>query len=665
MGEKKRKPSQWVLAFSITVHILLGSLVLAASLDAQSFKLPKSPQELQSHIEKQHRSLTPAYEALLQNTGSAIPATDYLQCYDQYWAALDAVHNYLQAILHLHSDDEIKALASHERKKIERLQDQLYANSKIFKQLLSYDVNSQAQMESRYLHLILIEAKKRGAHLDHRKQAIVLGLRDQLNNLKIQFEDNIKNSPVNLVFQRYELEGLPEDSLRSLTEIEPGLFLVKAHLGDIYFDIMSYVRVRETRRKLEQALQTRAVALKNVEIFEQILALRKEIAIRTGYKSWAEYQLDGLNFGNVSSLSRFLNLSFKTIEKSFQSEKKEIQKLSDVPVEAWDADFLLNKINGTSENKESEIRAHFETRPSLIRIIEWIAEAFQIDLRVDETIETWDPLVVVADLYEHGELKSRLYIDAFQRPGREEWPQVARIQPRLSNQIGETLVLLGHAPIDTGTRSFMSISDVGTAFHELGHALNEALNKIQYAFLAGYQASFDIVEVHSSLFEFKGSQPSTLTEIGRHFQTGKPMETSLQHYLEDHYAAHSPHGYRYFLAETLTDLNLNLARIPRGIKKLSDRYLGDGYYAMPRHLHPLASQSHFVSFYDSRYWVYFFSEVVATWLQDLMDTPAGRKLLKEKLYEAGNSVPVDKLLKDLRGRSFKACTEALRFIRDI
>ena len=81
-------------------------------------------------------------------------------------------------------------------------------------------------------------------------------------------------------------------------------------------------------------------------------------------------------------------------------------------------------------------------------------------------------------------------------------------------------------PVD-GKPSLLTIDNVGTLFHEFGHAIHGLLTKCTYKSISGTEVARDFVELPSQIMENWAFQKEVLEDYARHFETGEVIPDSL------------------------------------------------------------------------------------------------------------------------------------------
>src|SRR5437868_14805223 len=159
--------------------------------------------------------------------------------------------------------------------------------------------------------------RRAGLDLPPDKRKEVEDLRKQLAKLGTDFDTNIVNAKVPVVFTKAELDGVPESFFAS-----PGV-----KIGDDSYTVLpnvtwQFVAVEEnakseaTRKKLYLAHDSLAKE-KNVPLLNQMLTLRNKIALRLGYKSWDDFQTEPRMAKNGAAAQNYIDDLVAGIEPKF------------------------------------------------------------------------------------------------------------------------------------------------------------------------------------------------------------------------------------------------------------------------------------------------------------------------------------------------------------
>src|SRR5947209_18981819 len=169
--------------------------------------------------------------------------------------------------------------------------------------------------------------RRAGLDLPPDKRKEVEDLRKQLAKLGTDFDTNIVNAKVPVVFTKAELDGIPESFFAS-----PGV-----KTGDDSYTVMpnvtwQFVTVEEnakseaTRKKL-YVIHDSLAKDTNVTVVNQMLDLRNKIALRLGYKSWDDFQTEVKMAKTGAGAKKYIDDLISGIEPKFAAEVAEIQKM--------------------------------------------------------------------------------------------------------------------------------------------------------------------------------------------------------------------------------------------------------------------------------------------------------------------------------------------------
>jgi thimet oligopeptidase len=160
---------------------------------------------------------------------------------------------------------------------------------------------------------------------DQRKE--VEQLRKELSKLGTDFDTNIVNASAPVIFTKADLDGLPESFLGS-----PGVktgddaYTAMANVTWQYNTVEENAKNEATRKQLYLVRETLAKD-KNVSVLNQMLALRNQIALRLGYKSWDDFQTEIKMAKTGTNAEKYINDLIAGIEPKFASEVAELQKM--------------------------------------------------------------------------------------------------------------------------------------------------------------------------------------------------------------------------------------------------------------------------------------------------------------------------------------------------
>src|SRR2546421_8090037 len=169
--------------------------------------------------------------------------------------------------------------------------------------------------------------RRAGLELPPDKRKDVEQLRKELSKLGTDFDTNIINAKVPVVFTKAELDGVPESFFAS-----PGV-----KTGDDAYTVLSnvtwhFVTIEEnakseaTRKKLYLIHDSLAKDT-NRTVLNQMIALRNKIALRLDYKSWDDFQTEIKMAKTGAGAKKYIDDLIAGIQPKFSAEVAEIQKM--------------------------------------------------------------------------------------------------------------------------------------------------------------------------------------------------------------------------------------------------------------------------------------------------------------------------------------------------
>src|SRR5438477_2174004 len=183
----------------------------------------------------------------------------------------------------------------------------------------------------------LRDYRRAGLDLSPEKRQEVEKLRKDLSKLGTDFDSNIVEVQAPVVFTKAELDGVPESFLAS-----PGIktgddaYTVKANVTWQNIAIMENAKSEDVRKHL-YVIHDSLAKEKNVDVLNQMLVLRNKIALRLGYKSWADYQTEIKMAKSEAGAEKYINDLIAGTQPKFEGEVAELRKLKAAETNNQDA----------------------------------------------------------------------------------------------------------------------------------------------------------------------------------------------------------------------------------------------------------------------------------------------------------------------------------------
>jgi oligopeptidase A len=370
--------------------------------------------------------------------------------------------------------------------------------------------------DEKLLSATLRDFRRAGMELPAEERKEIERLRRKLSTLAAGFEANVVAAKAPVVFTKEELDGLSDNFLSS-----PGIKIDNDHYQVMADSMWQYITVEDnarseaTRKKLYVAHDSLAKE-KNVPVVNQVLALRNQIALRLGYKSWADYQAEIRMAKTAADAQAYIDNLVTGIEPKFNAELRELQQMkaadtknSNARIDIWDWRYYSNQLTKQKFGLDKEaLRNFFPLQQTLDGMFSVFGRVFGLRFEELKLPFKWTDdlkLYVVSDAASNAPV-GLLYLDLFPRDGKTSGGGESEVVSgrRLEDgkyQAPVAAVVLNFPPATKDKPSLLSHSEAEILFHELGHALHSIVTRTKYARFAGTHVPVDFVEAPSQMLQ--------------------------------------------------------------------------------------------------------------------------------------------------------------------
>jgi thimet oligopeptidase len=529
--------------------------------------------------------------------------------------------------------------------------------------------------EAKLLKETLRDYRRAGLDLPPEKRREVEQLRKDLSKLGTTFDSNIVEVQKPVVFTKAELDGVPESFLAS-----PGVktgddsFTVKANVTWQYTAVMENAKNAEVRKRLYIIHDTMAKE-KNVPVLNQMLALRNKIALRLGYKSWADYQTEIKMAKSAAGAEKYINDLITGSQPKFDAEIEELRKLKvaetkdpKARIERWDSGYYTNQLKKQNYAVDTEaLRSYFPFQKTLEGMFNIYQSIFGLKFEKIAVPQKWIDdlqLYAVTDAGT-GEPLGMFYLDMFPREGK--FNHFAEFEIVGGKALGDgkyqrpTVALLcNFPPANQGGQSLLTHMDVETLFHEFGHALHTIVTRAKFSRFAGTSVPGDFVEAPSQMLQNWVWDKKVLDTFAADYRdpTKKIPAETIEKLKEAKLATVGTYYRRQFAFASL-DLALHAPHPedqPYDCVAISNPILSKVFL-------PVAPETTMVSYfghlngYDAGYYGYAWADAIAADMATVfesakdgyLDKQAGMRLRRD-IYEPGDSREITESIEKFLGR---------------
>ena len=449
------------------------------------------------------------------------------------------------------ADAELRAAAHEEEQRLDVFAAGLGFREELDRALKAYAAQAETEAlpddAARLLEFALRDFRRNGFDLPAEQREAVRELHERLVRLGIQFRRNIDDYEDAIHVSRAQLAGLPDSYVERLQtsdeDSEDGTERYRVSLD--YPELHPFLDSAddgELRRELFLKNHNKAAG-DNIELLEEAIGVRDEIARRLGYPSWAAYVLELRMAKSPDNVLEFLtDLEARLAPKladdlALLRREQERRTGAGGPVNIWDWHYYTNRLLLEEHRVDPfEVAAYFP----LEAVLEGMFDVYQrlvgvrFVARPDAAAQAWHPDARPYDIVDAagGEPLARFYMDLHPRPGK--FGHAAAFTLRGGRQTPDggyqrpiSAIVANFTRPTPDSPSLLRHGEVITLFHEFGHILHQTLTRARFTRFSGTRVERDFVEAPSQMLEHWCWERDVLAGFSRHWQTGDPLPDDL------------------------------------------------------------------------------------------------------------------------------------------
>ncbi len=608
-----------------------------------------------------------------------------IEAMDKAGSMLTRVSNVFGAMNGTMTNDEMQAIAKRIAPLRSKHRDEILLNADLFKRVDQVHSQMDKLALNREQQMLLIETWKSfvrgGANLNNADKEKLKALNEELSVLSLTFGENVlkeTNTFVMLVDNKADLDGLPAASIEAAAEEatkrgHPGRWAFTLHKPSL-IPFLQYSTKRALREKMFKGytnVGNNGNESDNNASAAKMASLRVQRANLLGFASHAAYILDDNMAKTPENVYKLLNdLWVPSLAKAGE-EAAEFQAMIDTEnggfqLAAWDWWYYAEKVKKAKYDlDEGMLRPYFELENVRSGLFDTVNKLFGISFVERTDIAVYQEDVKVYEVHDAaGDLVAIWYSDYFPRESKRggAWMSSFRKQYKEDGQrIVPIIYNVGNFTKPTTEKpALLSVDEVGTMYHEFGHALHGMLSMCTYRSLSGTSVARDFVEMPSQVMENWAFEPEVLDVYAKHYETGERIPQALIEKLEK--SKHFNQGFASteYLAASILDLDwhtLETAEVQdvAAFEAASIKRMGLFDKIVPRYRTSYFRHI-FAGGYSSGYYSYVWAEVLdADCFEAFKETgdifdPATAKSLQENILAAGGSEEPMKLYERFRGK---------------
>jgi thimet oligopeptidase len=354
-----------------------------------------------------------------------------------------------------------------------------------------------------------------GVALPPEKRARAKEIFDRLDVLAQEFERAVRDDATTVTFSPAEMEGLPEDYLKSRKRDDKGNYVLGLDYP-AYFPFIQNAKDAAARKRYYVAKQTQGGAA-NLDRLEEMFRLRKELAGLYGLPTFAHYALRRRMAQTPEAVLAFLgdvrtavlDLEKRDLEELRTEKSMETgTALADTRLERWDVSYYQEKVRRQRYAIDQEkLRRYFPTARAVDFTLAVSQRLYGVKF-TEVKVPAWHEDVRYFDVADakSGRFISGFYLDLFPRVGKYEHAAAFPIRV-VSTRAGRTPLA---ALVTNFNREGLNHEELEVLMHEFGHVLHNVLSRAEYNPQGGSAVKRDFVEAPSQMFEEWARREQTL-----------------------------------------------------------------------------------------------------------------------------------------------------------
>jgi thimet oligopeptidase len=435
----------------------------------------------------------------------AKPDARWLRAYDNLGMRIEDASSPLLFLAHVHPDKAMRLAAEQCELQWQDFQSSLNQNPALYRAVRALKpsdaVDRQAQQD------LLASFEDAGVGLPPAQRKKAKAMLDQLTALQQQFERNIRDAGTQSAFTEAELNGVPDNVWKAAPRDTQGRVLLGVD-PSTFMPFMQSAHDGAARERMYRAKITEGGPA-NIELLSKIADLRRNYAALFGLPSFADFRLRRAMAQTPQRAAAFLDEVSAAVKDSELRDLEVLRRAkaahlkqdpAAVKFERWDLYYYEELVRRERYSVDQEaFRPYFPPQQSLEFVMRVVERLMGVRYTRVPGVKLWHDeaqTYVVSDA-STGQSLGTMLVDLYPREGKYNhaavWPLRAG-----SSATGRPPTA---ALVVNFDRQGLSLEELETLLHELGHAVHTNLSATRYAFQAGTSVKHDFVEAPSQMLE--------------------------------------------------------------------------------------------------------------------------------------------------------------------
>jgi thimet oligopeptidase len=467
----------------------------------------------------------------LQRLERRAPDGGWLLAYDRLAALMEDAGYPLQFLSAVHPDKDIRQASETCEQRWTEFNSALGQNEKLY--LAAKRVKPRDAIDREFLRTLLEGFEDSGVGLPPAKRAQAKALIDRVSALGIEFDRNVRDAAVTRPYTEAELKGVPDSVWKGAKRDDQGRVLLGVDYPT-YDPVMQLAEDGAARERMWRA-KTNEGGEGNLKLLAEITRLRQEYVALFGAASWAEFTLRRRMAESVPRAQSFLAEVKAAVEERERREIDELrrakaehlgQPLDAVRIQRWDILFYTERVRQARYSVDQEsFRQYFPPQESLQFCLRLVERLMGVRYERVPNTKAWHPEVQAYRVSDAatGKALGALWIDLYPREGKYNHAAVwgLRGSSTALKRASQAALVVNF------DRKGLTLDELETLLHELGHAVHNNLSATRYVSQSGTSVKRDFVEAPSQVLEDWVYDQQVLKLFGEVCPACKPVPEAL------------------------------------------------------------------------------------------------------------------------------------------
>jgi thimet oligopeptidase len=430
--------------------------------------------------------------------------TGWLAAFDDLNTYFEDVQAPTDFVLNVHADKAVRDAAQACSLRWANFNSSLGQNEKLYRALQR--APKADAIDAELVRLASGSFEDSGVALPKSKRARAKQILDKLTELDQQFNKNIRDAGTRVAFAEAELKGVPDPVWAQAKRDDQGRVLLGVD-NPSYLPVMRLAEDAAARERIWRA-KTNQGGPANLDLLAQIASLRAEYAKLFGYSNYVDFNLRRRMAKDGATATRFLDSVTGAVNAREKAELAELRAakaqhlgtvLEQTKIERWDAVFYSERVKREKFSvDQNAFRPYFPPQASLAFSMRIIEKLMGVKYeRIDNPLWHSEAQTYVVSDAASGKPIAQLYVDLYPRDGKYNHAAVWPLRGSATRN-GRTPAA---ALVVNFDRNGLTLDEVETLLHELGHAVHADLSHTRYATVAGTSVMHEFVEAPSQMLE--------------------------------------------------------------------------------------------------------------------------------------------------------------------